>query len=485
MDIKTKLLLSLFPAAALTLLLFNALPEGMAFFALIFILVQILFIIRPEFGIYSMVAALPFTFISFRLPFSVIGEGVLPLIDAVSIMAFAGFVLNHLYFNIVKGESRKIKWPVFVPFMLFFSTLIISSFLSDNMFRSVWYSFRTIFVVYWFFVFLPVNVLDNVKKFKEAMVAFAAVSLGLSLLSIYSLMHQNVSLEFIRFRMLNKDLQDSLISFLARISDNHLMMYPFATEHLLLAEFLLSSFFIILALKKNYEGRTKRILNMLVLLVFVVLVGTFSRGIWLCLAIIGLVYNYDLYKVRLKKYFIAIPIIIVMLSPFLFYMYRLQSDYKVGVSSNENRLLSLSIAMDGFLERPFTGHGSGEFINIISDNIRYVSKFGNPPDAFGFWQKMLVENGILGLAFFVIFSLTVAKLAYSKMGPMRERSMILYLSAAALSVYIFEMTNVSYYTGKMWLPAGMLLAAIYLDGLNGKREIGFTDNNAKLDISKL
>jgi O-antigen ligase len=151
-----------------------------------------------------------------------------------------------------------------------------------------------------------------------------------------------------------------------------------------------------------------------------------------------------------------------MLLPFFFYMYRLQNDYKVGLSSNENRLLSFSIATDGFFERPLVGHGSGEFINIISDNIRYVSKFGNPPDAFGFWQKILVENGIFGLAFFMIFSLTIMKLAYDKMGPMRERSMILYLSAAALSVYIFEMTNVSYYTGKMWLPVGMLLTAITL-----------------------
>ena len=468
MQNKEKILILLLPLAIVTLLFLNLFSIEKAIFAVMLVLLLASFVFRPELGVYGMIFSLPFTFISFKLPFQVIGEGVLPLPDLISIFAFLGFVLNCLFFHLFRGAHKKIHWPVFGPFLFFMSAVIISSLFSNEVWKSLWYSLRTIFVIYWFFIFLPYNVLDNFRKFKKAMLSFALSALGLSTLAVYTLSQQNFAKEFVRFRMLNEDSQAIVASFLSRISDKSIIMYPYATEHLLLAEFLLAEFFITLALRNLYHDRTRRFLNMLLIFVFIVLFGTFSRGIWLCLMVIGLIYGFNFLKRNFRKYSLLVLLALMISSPLFYHMYKIQSDYRVGGSSNENRMLSFNVAMNSFVDRPMLGRGSGEFVRVVARDIRYVSKFGKPPDAFGFWQKITVENGLIGMVAFLYFSFYVLRMVWQKMKIEKYKFVLLPISAAALSVYLFELTNVSYYTGKMWLPIGLLLAAINILDKNEK-----------------
>ena len=86
-------------------------------------------------------------------------------------------------------------------------------------------------------------------------------------------------------------------------------------------------------------------------------------------------------------------------------MVKLQGQYEIGVSSTENRLLMAQISWQAFKERSFFGEGSGQFINLVADDIRFRAKYGEPLDSHGIWQKILAENGLFGILTFIVFDI--------------------------------------------------------------------------------
>lgn len=150
-------------------------------------------------------------------------------------------------------------------------------------------------------------------------------------------------------------------------------------------------------------------------------------------------------------------------------MNRLQED---NVSSTENRLLLTEISIEAFKEKPILGHGSGSFIRLVDDNVRFRAKYGEAIDSHGVIQKVLAENGLFGIIawFFIIFYLLKifyqAIKKYSASHPWLSPLII-----GALGGLFFQFLNTSYYKGKVWLPIVLALLAIKVVENNyGKKE---------------
>jgi O-antigen ligase len=98
--------------------------------------------------------------------------------------------------------------------------------------------------------------------------------------------------------------------------------------------------------------------------------------------------------------------------------------------------------------------------------VRFRAKFGDPLESHGIIQKVMAENGALGLIGFVMFVILIFKYMYQGLMKMQKYDLLyLYLVLAGVSVFIFEIFNTSYYKGKLWFPIAIALVGvnIYLE----------------------
>lgn len=148
-------------------------------------------------------------------------------------------------------------------------------------------------------------------------------------------------------------------------------------------------------------------------------------------------------------------------------MNRLQND---NASSTENRLLLTEIALESFKEKPLLGHGSGSFILMVEDNLRFNTKYGEAIDSHGVLQKTLAENGILGFFAWLFILATLIKIFIEAIKNYSAKyPWLTPLILGALGGLFFQFLNTSYYKGKVWLPIVLALLAIkLLDSQSGK-----------------
>ena len=84
-------------------------------------------------------------------------------------------------------------------------------------------------------------------------------------------------------------------------------------------------------------------------------------------------------------------------------------------------------------------------------------------DSHGFIQKILLEEGFVGLALFVIFLIIVFAELFKVESPVAEDGLLIPLMITMLAgVFAFQMFNTSYFSSVMWLPIGVALAAAKL-----------------------
>lgn len=415
--------------------------------AIIFIstVVLIIFFLKPRFSLYSLAFFLPVIGWSFY-----IGRLNLPLIDLLGLIALVAFGLRFFYNNFLQEEgtaASKLKWPLFFPFAVFFLVSFLSAIFSEAVWASLWYIVRWPLFMYVVYIVLPYNLIDNPKTLKNAVIALT-VSTGLVLISGYlSLYGQDWQNNFYRLQAV------PLFG-----------LYPFGQNHNLIAEFLNMGAFMILmlrALSKN--AREKRFLDISFALTALAIIMTFSRAGWLTLALQLTLYAG--YYFRLKKYRPANIIlaglgILIILAPLAWRMNELQ---KHNISSTENRWLLTEIAWSAYQERPYLGHGSGQFINLVDNTLRFKAKYGDPIDSHGVWQKILAENGLFGLAAWLFIFIYLGKIFYQTYKQYRlSHYWFLPLFLSGFGALFFQFFNTSYYKGKVWLPIALGLAAIKL-----------------------
>jgi len=411
-------------------------------FILLTILSLLLLItLSPKIGLYLMAICLPMIGNNFYLYNSVI-----PLIDLITLITLIAFLLNSLYqrfFN--RSLSKNFSWPIFIPFLLFFIANLISIVLADNFSYSFYYFLRWPFFLYFGYIFLPINIITDTKILKKVVILVFSSTLLVLLSGYLSLFYQSTQDAF--FRMTSLPIFN---------------IYPFGENHNLIAEFLNVGVFFILVIKEfTKKKRYRRLIDVIFALTVLGIILTFSRTAWITLIIQLAVYLfYRLkHKPQEKRGFVIISLLVIILaSPLIWRMSILQNN---NSSSTASRALLNDITIEAWQEKPLFGHGSGSFIDLVDENIRFKANYGAAMDSHGFVQKILVENGLFGLIswlFILIYLTRFALLAIKKYHP--KVKWVLPFALAAFGGIFFQFFNTSYYKGKVWLPIILFLIAI-------------------------
>jgi len=419
-----------------------------------FIIQVIIVAIKPKIGIYLTAAFLPVIGRDFY-----INGFLIPVADLVALGTLLGFLINLIKITLFKpNEKIELKWPLFLPFFVFFLASI-ASIMANGGGGEAWYYFlRWPIFLYLAYIFAPANIIKDPKTLKKTVIIVCASAFVVLISGFMSLWGQDWQNSFFRLK--------SLYFF-----DS----FPFGENHNLVAEFLnIGAFFILVIKEFLTTKRMRRLADIAFLLAALGIILTFSRTGWITLFLQTIVYVYF----RLKHYpkekmatAILVVFLVLVASPLLIKMSMLQDK---NTSSTENRLLLTEIAVDAFKDKPLFGQGTGSFVGLVEDNIRFTAKYGAPVDSHGVIQKVAAENGIFGLLswlfllfFLVRFCLTAIKKYYPRV------SWALPFALAALGGIFFQFFNTSYYKGKVWLPLILFMIAISLSEKKyGKKDKG-------------
>ncbi len=240
-------------------------------------------------------------------------------------------------------------------------------------------------------------------------------------------------------------------------------VYPFGTNHNVLAEWLLVVAPSALALSElEHHVSLKKYLRWFAVVAFVVALLTFSRTAWIVAFFeIGILLSI-LFKKQLQTYQRHWPWLVIAFIPFTIVMLVFTLGTQ-GQGSTEARATLLGIALQLFTSSPILGVGAGTFVSHVDQTLVYHLLFGGPMDAHGVIQKLLAETGALGCMAFawvwgVIGSLILRARRTISLHTRAGRA-LMYLSVSVLGAFIYQLFNTTYWTAKLWLPVGILFAA--------------------------
>jgi len=410
------------------------------------LLVLLIFSIRLDWGLYILAFSLPlinwnFTWNSLSVSF----------VEIIALLLVVAFVLHHSY-SFCRGQNiwRKIKLPLWQPFLIFIIAAAISSLFSHYILSAAWYAIRWLLFFYVAYLAVPYNIIKDGRVLKNTIIALTLSGVGLAIMGLVSLTYQDWYNDFFRIQ------PTALFG-----------IYPVGENHNLMAEFLVIISFLVLSLKHWSKSlRLNRFINILFLFLLAVTIGTFSRTAWIVLGVSSAVYLFlDTVYLKRKQWnskniILALVVVTMVLVPFIIRMDRLQAE---NVSSTENRLLLTQIAWRALAAQPLVGYGPGTFVTLVENNVRFTAKYGDPLDSHGVWQKLIAEVGSLGTAAFALFvGLIFWNLYRALKIYKREAQLLLPLTVAVLGGFIYQWFNTSYYKGKLWVPIAVALAGMNL-----------------------
>lgn len=130
--------------------------------------------------------------------------------------------------------------------------------------------------------------------------------------------------------------------------------------------------------------------------------------------------------------------------------------------STASRLSQTEVALRIFRASPLVGAGAGSYVPLIATFPEFTEHFGDPIDAHGVLQKILAENGLLGLAGWTVFwgAALLALWRATRSAARRDRDLLFAVSVSVGGSLVYQLFTTTYYTGKLWLPLGLALAAV-------------------------
>ncbi|MDP2586490.1 MAG: O-antigen ligase family protein [Candidatus Komeilibacteria bacterium] len=389
------------------------------------------------------------------------------LLGIVILLAWLWKIIRENYGHNQLKTIKKINWPALGAFGLFLVIAVISATQSFFIPEGLKYLTRFIILSYLVYIFLIVNVITQHQHFIRLIKIYFFTCLLIAVLSFLQYLY-------------NFDWHS-----IPRLTPFFLNNFaPLGSNHNLLAELLIPAIPLgmILIKLRGYQPKLKNKLLAAVIFIGLVSLLTLSRGGWLALAlVIGLTvillnieakHQFNL-KNRLKNVYkkLARPVLLTLLVVILIAIPFLTSN-EVSLS-NTNRLLQWQIGWDTLSFSPYLGAGPGSFMEIINRDPFFVREFGGNLEAHGWPLKILAETGWLGLATFIIFLIWFfgKKIKiFIKRKNLSCQIIIGYALIAAASAVTLQLFTTSYFTAKMWLPLGILAAAINIYGTKNARQ---------------
>jgi len=310
------------------------------------------------------------------------------------------------------------------------------------------YTIRPVLLSYLLYVALTVNVIRSPRRLKSVLGVLVATGVFAALMGFLSLWFaQDYSQILPRARPLS-------------IFGTH----PIGENHNLLAEWLSVTIMTTIALAVTVTSR--RLKRMLVLAAgfqIVIALLTFARSLWIVLAFDAVLLSLFVWREQVRRYASVVTIALFFLLPIAALMVLFSSSSLVE-SSTSTRLMLTEISLNVWSQSPWIGAGAGTFVERIGSTALFIIEYGAPLDAHGWIQKLLAEVGIFGILavgwiVWAAFAYTRDQLKTVYARVSNERTVILVLAISAAGALVYQLFNTNYWTGKLWFPLGLLLAA--------------------------
>jgi O-antigen ligase len=98
------------------------------------------------------------------------------------------------------------------------------------------------------------------------------------------------------------------------------------------------------------------------------------------------------------------------------------------------------------------------YIPIFESTQDYVQEFGEALESHGFMQKILLEEGMVGLILFLSILLYVLWRLWRVIHQSTNTVLSRMFLVMVVGAMIFQLFNTSYFISVMWMPIGVALA---------------------------
>ncbi len=419
----------------------------------------IVFALHLDWGLYVL-AGLSF-FLGWEINFSLYSWAkeypVLPYINAPLVDLFAVVILISLFlawvFRIVRVEKKDLKGLMWV--VLLYSLFIISSFVSlsgvyeQHYFgASLKYLLRPMVFVFLAYLFFPYLVTFKKEILLKALRVWLWVGGAIAFFGLSSLL---VVEQGIWWRVVPYGIRG---------------FAPLGYNHNLLAEALIpiipiALYFFLVSKKK---GDMSRLYCWITVILFASALLTLSRAAWVALAaqlVVGLVLLGRKKIAEFMKGRVIWLTSITVVSLVVFgYMVSFLGSSTVA-SSTQSRLETTKTVAYYVGRSPLWGYGPGMYVRVLGDTFVHVLEYGEPLDAHGLLQKLVLEEGLVGSLLFIVFLIVIFSHLYSAQKRSEGDTKLFYqmMLLTALGAVVFQLFNTSYFHGVMWMPLGIALAS--------------------------
>ncbi|MFA6547471.1 MAG: hypothetical protein WCT11_00825 [Candidatus Magasanikbacteria bacterium] len=188
---------------------------------------------------------------------------------------------------------------------------------------------------------------------------------------------------------------------------------------------------------------------------------TLSRAAWITIfaqvAVLGVVYWSEI-KSRLKKIsYLNFYLVLAGLAVFGYMIFFLTTP--IVQSSTSSRFAMTDISFFLANRSPVHGYGPGMFVEILGGVRDWTQEYGEALDAHGIVQKIIVEDGYVGLVLILLFLFYLFKKLWKVYLQSDDRELYMVLFMSVVGAVVFQFFNTSYFTSVMWLPIGLALSA--------------------------
>ena len=339
--------------------------------------------------------------------------------------------------------------PLLIPILLLVGAHLLSVFAPTrpDPVGIIKYALRPIFAVYLISVVLTVNFIQSEKRLRALLATIMLVVLFFALDGFRSIF------------------TSGLYTSLERAHPVFLLfgMNPLGGNHNALAQMMLIGMSSSLALASLIKFEAEKRLSFLIA-IFMGLVAllTFARSAWIALACMLILLGATIWRKSVKAHAMKLIALSILLIPLAGYMVFFSLSNEVR-GSTDARVVLNGIALNAFEESPIVGIGAGTFTARVGSTYAYIVEFATARDSHGVFQKVLAETGSVG---FIAFSLLIASVLiiirkdWKKIRARRIRmESYMYLVAGALGAFVYQVFDTTYWTARLWLPIGIVLAA--------------------------
>ncbi len=401
-----------------------------------------------------------------------------PVVEFWALFLLIAFLLSRVRMW-SKGESQVLLFPGMKWFALFFLTAVIAlaNVHSTEVRPLFWYAVRFILFFYIAYIVLGANIVRTKAAFKKSLYALAAGGLFAACIGFVSL-----------FTGAWRDVYG-----VPRATPFALFRgwAPFGYQHIFLGETLTTTFPVFVYLwyiaKKDYRrwwGSAA---------IFVLCIGllTLSRAAWVTFFVEGVLLLLLLAQMhRAKKVYRAVKTALIVLSPVITYFVYFVFTSAIVRGSNAARWALTEVALFFWTQHPLIGNGPGSFIPNLDQVLYFEVEFGAAIDAHGIAQKLLAEQGILGLLTFSLFIGWILWRLYMRYRNEKfshtARLVGFFSLFLVVSPLVFQIFNTQYYSPKMWVPIAIAIIGSIVhkrDKIGGVIQINF--KKEKVDIQEI